>query len=147
MIHAQSLSLVQLFAIPWTVACQAPLSMRFFRSGLPLPPLRNLQEPGAEPTAPMAPVLAGIFLITEPQRSLCPILLFFLSFYFFELFLIFQHLFLIFQHHKILQNGSSRIFLAPNLELAIFPRISGSFCWRMVFKTKVLSLNKNYLEF
>ena len=30
-VHAQSLSCVQFFAAPWTVACQAPLSMEFFR--------------------------------------------------------------------------------------------------------------------
>ena len=38
---AWSLSCVQLFATPWTVACQAPLSMGFsgqeYWSGLPLP--------------------------------------------------------------------------------------------------------------
>ena len=38
--HAHSLSCVQLFATPWTVPCQAPRSMRFFRqeywSGLPV---------------------------------------------------------------------------------------------------------------
>ena len=30
-VHAQSLSCVWLFAIPWTIACQTPLSMGFFR--------------------------------------------------------------------------------------------------------------------
>ena len=44
--HAQSLSHVQLFATPWTVALQAPLSMGFSRqeywSGLPFPPPGNL---------------------------------------------------------------------------------------------------------
>ena len=39
--HAQLLSCVQLFATPWTAACQAPLSMGFFRqkywNGLPFP--------------------------------------------------------------------------------------------------------------
>ena len=38
---AQSLSLTQLFVAPWTVVCQAPLFMEFFRqqywSGLPFP--------------------------------------------------------------------------------------------------------------
>ena len=38
---AQTLSRVQLFVTPWTVACQAPLSMGFSRqeywSGLPFP--------------------------------------------------------------------------------------------------------------
>ena len=31
-VHAQSLSRVQLFATPWTVAHQAPLSMGFFQA-------------------------------------------------------------------------------------------------------------------
>ena len=39
--HAQSLSCVQLFAAPWTAACQAPLSMGLSQqeswSGLPFP--------------------------------------------------------------------------------------------------------------
>ena len=41
---------------PWTVACQVPLSMGFFRqkywSGLPLPPPRNLPDLGIKPTSP-----------------------------------------------------------------------------------------------
>ena len=41
-IYVCVLSRVQLFAIPWTVACQAPLSMEFPRqeywSGFPFPP-------------------------------------------------------------------------------------------------------------
>ena len=47
---------VQLFAAPWTVACQAPLSMEFFRheywSGLPFPTPGNLPNPGIEPWLP-----------------------------------------------------------------------------------------------
>ena len=46
---------VQLFATPWTVACQAPLSMELSRqeywSGLPFPPPRDLSDPGIEPTS------------------------------------------------------------------------------------------------
>ena len=46
----------QLFAIPWTVAHQAPLSMGFSRqqywSGLPLPSLGDLSDPGIEPWSP-----------------------------------------------------------------------------------------------
>ena len=49
----KSLSHVQLFATPWTVACQAPLFMGFSRqeywSGLPLPPSGDLPDPGTEP--------------------------------------------------------------------------------------------------
>ena len=49
---AQSLSRVWLFVTPWTVARQAPLSMRFPRqeywSGLPFPPPGGLPDPGIE---------------------------------------------------------------------------------------------------
>ena len=57
------LSCVQLFATPWSVAHQAPLSMGFFRqefsSGLQFPPPGNLPGPGIEPTSPVSPSLAG----------------------------------------------------------------------------------------
>ena len=50
------LSRVRLFATPWTVACQAPLSMGFSKqehwSGLPCPPPGDLPDPGTEPTSP-----------------------------------------------------------------------------------------------
>ena len=46
-------SCVQLFAMPWTVARQAPLSMGFSRqeywSGLPFPSPGDLPDPGVEP--------------------------------------------------------------------------------------------------
>ena len=49
----RSLSYVQLFATPWTVAYQAPLSMGFSRqeywSGLPFPSPGDLPDPGIEP--------------------------------------------------------------------------------------------------
>ena len=61
------LSHVQLFATPWTVAHQAPLSMEFSRqeywSGLPFPSPRDLPNPGIEP---MSPALAGGFFTTMP---------------------------------------------------------------------------------
>ena len=54
---------VQFFATLWTVACQALLSMGFFRreylSGLPCPPPGDLSNPGIEPTSLMSPTLAG----------------------------------------------------------------------------------------
>ena len=41
---------------PWTVACQAPLSMEFSRqeywSGLPFPTPGDLPDPGIEPGSP-----------------------------------------------------------------------------------------------
>ena len=46
----------RLFATPWTVACQSPLSMEFFRqeywSRLPYPPPGDLLNPGIEPASP-----------------------------------------------------------------------------------------------
>ena len=50
---AQLLSRVQLFAILWTIACHAPLSMEFSRqeywSGLPCTPPVDLPNPGIKP--------------------------------------------------------------------------------------------------
>ena len=67
---SQWLSPVQLFAIPWTVARQAPLSMALSRqkycSGLLFPSPGDLPGPGIEPTSPVSPALAGGFLATEP---------------------------------------------------------------------------------
>ena len=51
-----SLSRVQLFATPWTVARQAPLSMGFSKqeywSGLPFPSPGDLPDPGIKPRSP-----------------------------------------------------------------------------------------------
>ena len=50
------LSCVQLFVIPWTMACQAPLSMGFSRqeywNGLPFPSPEELPNTGIEPWSP-----------------------------------------------------------------------------------------------
>ena len=52
----KSLSRVQLFATPWTVAYQAPASMGFSMqenwSGLPFPSLGNLPDPRIELSSP-----------------------------------------------------------------------------------------------
>ena len=60
---------VPLFATPWTIARQAPLSMGFSRqeywSGLPCPPPRDLPDPGIAPTSLMSPALAGVFFTTR----------------------------------------------------------------------------------
>ena len=64
---AQSLSHILLFATPWIVALQAPLSMGFPRqeywSGLPFPHPGDLPDPGIEP---VSPALAGGFFTTAP---------------------------------------------------------------------------------
>ena len=55
-VKVKSLSCVRLFATPWTVAHESPLSMGFSRqkywSGLPFPSPRDLPDPGIEPRAP-----------------------------------------------------------------------------------------------
>ena len=60
--HAQSLSRVQLFVTPWTVAHQTPLSMEFSRqeywSGLPFPTPGNLPNSGMELVTLASPPLA-----------------------------------------------------------------------------------------
>ena len=61
---------VQLFATLWTIACQVPLSMEFFRqvywSGLLFPPPGGLPDPGIESASLASPVLAGRFFTTAP---------------------------------------------------------------------------------
>ena len=63
----KSLSPVRLFATPWTVARQAPLSMGFSRqeywSGLPFPSSGDLSNPGIEPGSP---ALQADALSSEP---------------------------------------------------------------------------------
>ena len=55
-VKVKLLSGVQLFATPWTVAYQAPLSMEFsrqeYRSGLPFPSPEDLPNPGIKPRSP-----------------------------------------------------------------------------------------------
>ena len=67
----QSLSHVQLFATPWTAACQVPLCMGFSSqenwSGLPCLFLRDLPGPGIEPMSLMSPALAGGSLSLLPS--------------------------------------------------------------------------------
>ena len=64
----ESLSHVQLFVTPWTVAYQVPPSMEFSRqeywSGLPLPSPGNLPNPGIEPGYP---ALQADALLSEPR--------------------------------------------------------------------------------
>ena len=66
-------SRVQLFVTPWTVACQAPLSMGFSRqehwSGLPFPSPGGLPEPGIETRVSWSSCTTGEVLTTEPLRK------------------------------------------------------------------------------
>ena len=65
--HAQLHSCVGLFATPWTVTHQAPLSVGFPRQeywgGLPFPTPGDIPDPGIEP---VFPALAGRFFTMEP---------------------------------------------------------------------------------
>ena len=56
---------IKLFITPWTIVCQAPLSMEFSReeywSGLPFSAPRDLPDPGIQPTFLVSLALAGRF--------------------------------------------------------------------------------------
>ena len=75
MVKVKSLSHVQLFVTPWTVAYQAPQSMEFSKqeywSGLPFPSPGDLPNLGIEPGSP---ALQADTLLSEPP-VLIPILL------------------------------------------------------------------------
>ena len=75
--HAQLFSHVPFFVTPWTVACQAHLSMGLSRqeywSRLQFLPPGNLSDLGIEPTSPVSPALSGRFFNIEPPgKSLTP---------------------------------------------------------------------------
>ena len=63
------LSRVRLFAAPWTVPHQAPLSMEFFRqeyrSGSPVPSPGYLPDPAIKSVSLASPALAGGFFTTS----------------------------------------------------------------------------------
>ena len=67
--RAQLLSHVQLFAIPWTIARQAPLSMGFSRKEYPewffMPSSRGSCDPGTKPVSPVSSALIGRFFTTR----------------------------------------------------------------------------------
>ena len=61
---------IQLFATPWSIASQAPLSMGFssqeYWSGLPCPSPRNPPNPGIKPMSLVSPALGGRFFTISP---------------------------------------------------------------------------------
>ena len=67
------LSCVWLFVAPWTVACQAPLSMEFSRqecwSGLPFPIPGYLPDPGIEPASSALQV--DSLPLASPEKLMC----------------------------------------------------------------------------
>ena len=78
--YVQSLSHVRLFATPWIVARQAPLSMGFSRqeywSGLPFSSPVHRSHIGSELASPASPALAGGFFTTELPGNVPPPLFF-----------------------------------------------------------------------
>ena len=63
-------SRVRVFATPWTVACQSPLSLGFYRqkywAGLPCPAPGDLPNPRIKPTSLASPpALTGRFFTTS----------------------------------------------------------------------------------
>ena len=72
---------VRLFVTLWTIACQAPLSLGFFRQeywrGLPSPPPGDLPNPGIEPMSLTSPALAAVSLtLASPEKPIGTLKLF-----------------------------------------------------------------------
>ena len=69
-VKVKSLSRIQLFSTPWTVAHEAPPCMEFSRqeywSGLPFLSPGDLPDPGIEPKSP---ALQADSLLSEPPRK------------------------------------------------------------------------------
>ena len=106
------------FVTPWTVACQAPLSMGFswqeYWSGLPSPSPRDHPYPGIEP---VSLALAGGFFTTEPPGK-PPTLLGLMSTTQWVKLAAAQHLhFAIFQILKIFIKGPGRQWTCPLVPL------------------------------
>ena len=64
---------VQLFETLWTVACQAPLSMRFSRqeywSGLPCAPPEDLPDPGIKPVSYISCIAGRLYPLSDLGRQ------------------------------------------------------------------------------
>ena len=73
-VTVESLSRVQLFATPWTVAPPGSSVHGVFQArllgGLPVPTPGDVRRPGMEPTCP---ALAGGFFATEPPEDQFPL--------------------------------------------------------------------------
>ena len=86
---------VGLFETLWTIAHQAPLSMRFSRqeqwSGLLCPPPGDLPDPGIETASLTSPILAGEFFTTSTTWE--ALVLLYLLFQFNIMFMSFIHVF------------------------------------------------------
>ena len=75
-VQAQSLSHVQPFVTPWTIACQAPLAMGFSRqeywSGQPFPSPGDLPDPGIQPVSPALQAKSLLSELPGKPIRLCP---------------------------------------------------------------------------
>ena len=69
-VYMCSLNHVQLFATPWTITCQAPLSVGFPRQEywgrLLFPSPRDIPHPGIKPGSPVSLAVADGFFTIEP---------------------------------------------------------------------------------
>ena len=69
----QSLSHVQLFVTPWTIAHQAPLPVEYSRQEYwreePFPLPKDLPNPETEPTSPLSPTMTGGFFTLSQLGS------------------------------------------------------------------------------
>ena len=69
---------IQLFATPWTVACQPPLAIGFSRqkywTGLPCSLPGDLPDPGIKPVPFICPAVAGVFFTTSTPGKPCLII-------------------------------------------------------------------------
>ena len=67
-------SVLYVSVIPWTLACQAALSIEFsrqeYRSVLLFPTLGDLSDPGIQLTSPVSLALEGEFFTNEPPGKL-----------------------------------------------------------------------------
>ena len=73
--HTCSVAQSCLFATPWSIAHQVPLSMEFSRqeywSELLFPPPGDLRDPGIEPVSPTSPTLAdGSLPLVPPGKPI-----------------------------------------------------------------------------
>ena len=72
----ESLSHVQLFETPWTVACRTLLSVGFSKARilewLSFPSPGDHLDPGFRPASPLSPALAGRFFTVEPPGKPVP---------------------------------------------------------------------------
>ena len=124
----KSLSRVQLFATPWTVACQASLSMAFSRqeywSGLPFPIPGDLQNPGIKPTSPALTGRSFHCTTSYPLKSSTPITnsllspcIYRLIFKLFIFFIYFQIDDTLFTFKLFVYGAGSPLLLGPSLQL------------------------------